>query len=84
MLPKEMDAGDIRENLDAWRVAALRSLDAGYEICEIHAAHGYLISQFLSPLANRRSDEWGGSLANRARLLIEVVRAVREIGRAHV
>ncbi|KQS22548.1 NADH:flavin oxidoreductase/NADH oxidase [Frigoribacterium sp. Leaf186] len=67
--------------VEAFRVAARRSIDAGFELIELHAAHGYLLHQFLSPLSNRRDDQYGGSLENRARFLLEVVTAVRaEVG----
>jgi 2,4-dienoyl-CoA reductase-like NADH-dependent reductase (Old Yellow Enzyme family) len=78
-VPREMDRDDIRQNLVAWREAALRSLDAGFEICEIHGAHGYLIHQFLSPLSNRRTDGYGGSLEGRMRFALEVVDTVRAV-----
>jgi 2,4-dienoyl-CoA reductase-like NADH-dependent reductase (Old Yellow Enzyme family) len=76
-VPHAMDRDDIRQNVAAWREAAMRSADAGFDICEIHAAHGYLIHQFLSPVSNKRSDEYGGSLANRMRFALEIVDAVR-------
>ena len=67
--------------VEAFRVAARRSVDAGFELIELHAAHGYLLHQFLSPLSNLRDDRYGGSLENRARFLLEVVAAVRaEVG----
>ena len=62
-----------------WAVAARRALEAGFEVAEIHAAHGYLLHQFLSPLTNRRTDAWGGDLAGRSRLLLDVVDAVRDV-----
>jgi 2,4-dienoyl-CoA reductase-like NADH-dependent reductase (Old Yellow Enzyme family) len=78
-IPRAMDLDDIRDNLAAWREATQRSLDAGYEICEIHGAHGYLIHQFLSPVSNRRTDGYGGSLEGRMRFALEVVDAVRSV-----
>lgn len=67
--------------VESFRAAARRAVDAGFRVIEIHAAHGYLLHQFLSPLSNTRSDSYGGTLENRARFLLEVVAAVRaEIG----
>jgi 2,4-dienoyl-CoA reductase-like NADH-dependent reductase (Old Yellow Enzyme family) len=84
MLPKEMDATDIRENLEAWRVATLRAVDAGFEICEVHGAHGYLIHQFLSPSSNKRTDGYGGDLKGRMRFALEVVETVRKAWPDHL
>lgn len=78
-IPRAMDLDDIRENIAAWREAAQRSVDAGYDICEIHGAHGYLIHQFLSPVSNKRTDGYGGSLEGRMRFALEVVDAVRGV-----
>jgi len=75
--PVEMTVSRIREVVEAFRSGARRALDAGFEVLEIHAAHGYLLHEFLSPLSNERTDEYGGSLENRARFVLEVVRAVR-------
>ncbi|MBN9172919.1 MAG: NADH:flavin oxidoreductase/NADH oxidase [Microbacterium sp.] len=76
-VPQELDAAGIDEVVADFAAAARRAVDAGFEVLEIHAAHGYLVHQFLSPLANRRTDEYGGSLENRARLLLRIVDAVR-------
>lgn len=76
--PTVLDASGIAKAVDDFRAAARRAREAGFEVIEIHGAHGYLIHQFLSPLSNTRTDEYGGSLENRARLLHEVVAAVRE------
>jgi 2,4-dienoyl-CoA reductase-like NADH-dependent reductase (Old Yellow Enzyme family) len=68
----------IHEIVNAFATSARRALEAGFEVIEIHAAHGYLIHEFLSPLSNQRTDAYGGSLENRVRMLEEVVAAVRE------
>lgn len=78
-VPREMTREDIMQVIEAFKAGARRALMAGYDIVEIHAAHGYLINEFLSPLTNKRTDEYGGSLQNRARFLKEVVKAVREV-----
>lgn len=75
--PRSLETEELDAIIDEWRLAAKRSVEAGFDAVEIHAAHGYLIHQFLSPLTNQRSDEYGGSLENRARLLLEIVAAVR-------
>lgn len=79
--PAEMTKDDIAEVVAAFAAAARRSSDAGFDLVELHAAHGYLLHSFLSPLSNQRSDEYGGDLAGRSRLLHEVYAAVRaEVG----
>lgn len=76
-VPHEASHAYIRAAIDAFAAAAKRAVRAGYDVIEIHGAHGYLISSFLSPFANKRVDEYGGSFGNRARLALEVARAVR-------
>jgi 2,4-dienoyl-CoA reductase-like NADH-dependent reductase (Old Yellow Enzyme family) len=75
--PEPLDEEGIRAIVSAFATAARRALSAGFRAVEIHAAHGYLLHQFLSPLSNRREDRWGGSFENRTRLAREVVSAVR-------
>ncbi|GHE71586.1 FMN oxidoreductase [Camelimonas fluminis] len=75
--PREMTAADIADVERRFVATAVLAERAGFTGVEIHAAHGYLLSQFLSPLANHRKDRWGGSLENRARLLLDIVRGVR-------
>ncbi|WP_243224909.1 NADH:flavin oxidoreductase/NADH oxidase [Microbacterium sp. CIAB417] len=75
--PRALDAAGIDAVVAAFAAAARRALDAGFDVLELHGAHGYLLHQFLSPLSNLREDEYGGSLENRARLLLRVLDAVR-------
>ena len=75
--PREMTHADIAEMVEAWSQGARRADEAGFDVMEIHGAHGYLIHQFLSATANQRTDEYGGSLENRMRFAVEVVRGVR-------
>ncbi|PWT70436.1 MAG: NADPH dehydrogenase NamA [Proteobacteria bacterium] len=77
-VPRELDQAGIDGVVSAFRAAAQRAHRAGFDVIEIHAAHGYLLHEFLSPLSNHRTDDYGGSLENRARLLLEVTEAVRE------
>ena len=75
---KEMTAQDIREVVDAFANAARRAKSAGFDAVQIHSAHGYLLSQFLSPIYNRRQDEYGGDVCNRARIHLEIYDAIRQ------
>jgi len=75
--PRELSTAEVKELVQQWADAGRRSVEAGFDVIEIHAAHGYLIHQFLSPITNQRSDEYGGSKENRARFLIEIVKAIR-------
>ncbi len=77
--PEALDASGIRKVIDDFASAAARAHRAGFDVAEIHGAHGYLLNQFLSPLANARSDHYGGSRENRMRLLLEVTEAVRAV-----
>ena len=78
-MPKEMSETEIREVIRRFEDTARLAEKSGFNGVQIHAAHGYLLSQFLSPLSNKRKDRWGGSLENRARLLVEILRGVRNI-----
>ena len=77
--PQAMTTGGIARVIDAFRDATVRALTAGFRVIELHAAHGYLIHEFLSPLSNNRTDSYGGSLENRARFCLEVVAAMRSV-----
>jgi len=76
--PHAMTVDEIRKTVDDFRKAAAHALDAGFDVVELHGAHGYLLHEFCSPLSNLRADEYGGSLANRMRFPLAVARAVRE------
>jgi 2,4-dienoyl-CoA reductase-like NADH-dependent reductase (Old Yellow Enzyme family) len=78
-IPKEMTKNDIKEIINAFIEAAKRAEKAGFDIIEIHGAHGYLIHSFLSPISNKRMDEYGGSFEGRIKLCLEIVKAIREV-----
>lgn len=76
-MPLEMDLAAIHDTIQAFKNGARRAKEAGFDIIEIHAAHGYLINQFLSPLTNKRTDQYGGHRENRYRLLSEIIEAIQ-------
>ncbi|MGL5086174.1 MAG: NADPH dehydrogenase, partial [Clostridium sp.] len=78
-MPREMTKEDIKEAVEKFKFAAKRANDAGFDFIEIHGAHGYLVSEFLSPLANKRTDEYGGNIENRVRFLKEIILKVKEV-----
>jgi 2,4-dienoyl-CoA reductase-like NADH-dependent reductase (Old Yellow Enzyme family) len=78
-LPDALESEGIQKVIGAFETAAIRALQAGYKVLEIHAAHGYLIHQFLSPLSNFRTDNYGGIFDNRIRLLLEIVSTVQKV-----
>jgi 2,4-dienoyl-CoA reductase-like NADH-dependent reductase (Old Yellow Enzyme family) len=78
-LPVELSSEGITKVMDDFKKAALRAWTAGFRVIEIHAAHGYLLHEFLSPLSNHRQDNYGGSFENRIRLLLEVVQGIRTV-----
>ena len=78
-IPHELTKQEILSKVDAFKAAALRAVEAGFDLIEVHAAHGYLVHEFLSPLTNKRTDEFGGSLENRVRFLKLILTAVREV-----
>nr|WP_294791329.1 NADH:flavin oxidoreductase/NADH oxidase [uncultured Mucilaginibacter sp.] len=77
--PVELDKAGIEKVKADFKAAALRALQAGFKVVELHAAHGYLMHQFYSPLSNKRTDEYGGSFENRIRLTLEIIDAVKEV-----
>lgn len=78
-IPHELTVEEIKDLVQRFKEAAVRAIHADFDLIEIHAAHGYLIHQFLSPLSNTRTDEYGGSFENRIRFLLEIVEAVNEV-----
>ncbi len=84
VMPRELSSDEIRSLIDDFVAAGLRARRAGFDGLQLHAAHGYLLSSFLSPHTNRRRDDWGGPVENRARVLIEVLRGLRSaLGREY-
>lgn len=79
LIPKELSDSEIRQIIRDFAAGAERSLEAGFKIIEIHAAHGYLINEFLSPLSNQRTDQYGGSFENRIRFLIDIIKVTRNV-----
>ena len=78
-VPHELSRDEIKNTVADFKRATLRAIEAGFQVIELHGAHGYLIHEFLSPLSNQRKDEYGGSFENRARFLLEITDAVREV-----
>ena len=81
--PKAMTEDDIKDVITRFTQTSLKAQEAGFDGVQIHAAHGYLLSQFLSPLVNKRNDQWGGDIANRARLLMHVIKSLKQAVSEH-
>ena len=77
--PRALSIEEIGENVRRWADAARRAVEAGVDVVEVHAAHGFLLHEFLSPVTNKRADAYGGSFKNRAMIVLEVVDAVRRV-----
>jgi 2,4-dienoyl-CoA reductase-like NADH-dependent reductase (Old Yellow Enzyme family) len=77
--PLELTQEGIAQIVADFKAAAVRALEAGFKVLEIHGAHGYLVNEFTSPLSNKRTDEYGGSFANRTRFLLEIIDAIRSV-----
>lgn len=77
--PKSLDIAGIQKVIADFKLSASRAFKAGYQLLDIHAAHGYLVHQFLSPVSNKRTDDYGGSFENRIRLLLEIIEAVQTV-----
>ncbi len=84
LVPQALEKSEIADIVKAFAEGAKRALDAGFRLVEIHAAHGYLLHQFLSPLSNHREDEYGGSFGSRVRFVLEVIAAVRKVWPDHL
>ncbi|MEO8881742.1 MAG: NADPH dehydrogenase NamA [Gemmatimonadaceae bacterium] len=82
--PVALDISGIQDIVQAFAIAASRALDAGFQVIELHAAHGYLINEFLDPISNTRTDAYGGSFENRSRFLREIIAAVRAVWPEHL
>ncbi|MEA5140202.1 NADPH dehydrogenase NamA [Arcicella rigui] len=78
-IPEALTKAGIEKVVNDFKMAAARALEAGFSVIEIHAAHGYLVHQFLSPLSNQRTDEYGGSFDNRIRLLLEIIAGIKSV-----
>ncbi len=78
-IPRELSKEDIKEVVLAFKESARRANEAGFDVIEIHGAHGYLVHEFLSPISNKRSDQYGGSIENRVRFLKEILHSVKEV-----
>ena len=78
-MPRELNRAEMDEIRDEFVAAARRAAEAGFDLLELHCAHGYLLSAFLSPVTNRRTDEYGGDVAGRLRFPLEVFTAMREV-----
>ena len=83
-MPEALDEAGIERTIEAFVQAAKRAARAGFDFVELHGAHGYLLHQFLSPISNKRTDRWGGSLENRMRLIVTIAKAVRAALPDHV